>query len=144
MLACIAAGASDAAIAATLGISRATAAAHVRDALARLGARNRRHAVAIVAGAQPGQGGVDDPLVVALASGLTVGEAAAASGLSLRTAHRRLAALRARHGAATTAVLVHRGSTPPAPPDDVYEEGATGSAARASNAATAEPTVGKT
>ena len=111
ILALVAAGRRTPEIASTLAIAPATVETIVASAVHRLGARSRRHAMALVSGAgasEPllGLGVEEVMLVVALAGGATMLEAAARAGVSLRTAHRRLAALRMRLGSRTTAQAI--------------------------------------
>jgi DNA-binding CsgD family transcriptional regulator len=98
-----------------LGTSRATVESQVRWAMLKLGARNRLHAIALAASADPllpapGTCAVLDPeqrrLVDLLARGVPLSRAAASLYLSRRSADRRLAAVRRALGVETTAEAV--------------------------------------
>jgi DNA-binding CsgD family transcriptional regulator len=106
VLALVAEGATTAEIGRALAIAPTTVESLVASAARRLGVRGRRHAVAVLV-ADTAEPGIDLDrdefvLLAALAGGASTADAARRAGLSLRTAHRRLAALRARLGARTT------------------------------------------
>jgi DNA-binding CsgD family transcriptional regulator len=92
-------------IAVALGLSPRTVDVHIRSAMERLGAKTRLEAATLAAGPaqpRPAAAPVGNRLLDLLIQGRTVTEAAAALGMSRRTANRRLAELRAELGVATT------------------------------------------
>ena len=90
-------------IAVELGLSPRTVDVHIRSAMARLGAKTRLEAATLAAPAQPQRAArTGNPLLDLLVQGRTVTEAAAALGMSRRTANRRLAELRSELGVDTT------------------------------------------
>jgi DNA-binding NarL/FixJ family response regulator len=108
----VAIGADSGEIGERLGISRATVDAHVRSAMAKLGARSRLQAAVLVTGCapDPAPAGILDPeqqrLVELLADGLTRDHVARALYLSRRSVDRRVAALRRALGVRSTAEAV--------------------------------------
>jgi DNA-binding CsgD family transcriptional regulator len=80
--------------------------------MAKLGARTRLHAAALLAAAQRSDGPLDEldaeqlQLLELIAAGHSLAEAAAALHLSVRTAARRLVAARFSLGVSTTAEAV--------------------------------------
>jgi DNA-binding CsgD family transcriptional regulator len=111
VLALVSAGVASREIAERLGISRATVESHVRSAMSKVGARSRLHAVLLLAVTEPGAVFRDlEPeqrrLLELLAAGVTREDAARSLFLSRRSVDRRLAALRRRVGAASTAELL--------------------------------------
>ncbi len=109
VLALVGEGAGTAEIARTLAISPATVETLIANAVRRLGARNRRHAATLLAPRPAPAVALEHDehlLVAALAGGASMAEAAARAGLSLRTAHRRMAGLRTRLGARSTTQAV--------------------------------------
>ena len=101
------------AIALQLGIAEVTVITFIRTARVKLGARNRVHAAALAVDppvenrlSAPTLGQEQRKLLTLLASGSTVEEAARVLHLSRRTAQRRLADIRRRLGAPTTAAAV--------------------------------------
>jgi DNA-binding NarL/FixJ family response regulator len=95
-------------IATRLGLSRRTVDAHVRAAMGKLGAATRVEAAALARGARAGETppilfDAESELLRLLADGGTVAGAAAALGISRRTATRRLEAVRRRIGVRTNA-----------------------------------------
>jgi DNA-binding CsgD family transcriptional regulator len=101
------------AIAVQLGIAEVTVITFIRTARVKLGARNRVHAAALAVDSPlenrrpaPDLGLEHRRLLGLLASGTTVEEAARRLHLSRRTAQRRLADVRRRLGAPTTAAAV--------------------------------------
>ena len=102
-------------IARELGISASTVDTHVRAALAKLGARTRVQAAALVraradratgAGENGGLEEAECDLLRLLARGATLGEAAATLYMSRRTACRRLVMARAKLSVPTTVEAV--------------------------------------
>lgn len=113
-------------IAARLQMSSATVEAHIRAAMARLGARTRLQAAALVplgtdtsAGADGGTARLLDAeerrLLRLLAEGATLCEAARSLHLSRRTCARRLASAKAKLGARTTVEAVLQTARGPLP-----------------------------
>jgi DNA-binding CsgD family transcriptional regulator len=105
-------GLASGAIARRLGLARSTVDSHVRSAMAKLGARTRVHAAALIAASQNGDLRVDEleseqvRLLELIAAGHSLAEAAAELHVSLRTAARRLDEARASLGVRTTAEAV--------------------------------------
>jgi DNA-binding CsgD family transcriptional regulator len=109
VLALVAEGATTPEIARTLAIAETTVDTLVANVVRRLGVRSRRHAAAMLAvGRQdpPDLSRDELALVAALAAGASMEDAAAGAGVSLRTAHRRMTALRQRLGARSTTQAV--------------------------------------
>jgi DNA-binding CsgD family transcriptional regulator len=107
----VALGIGSADIARQLGISRATVDSHVRSAMAKLGARSRLHAAVLANGSvfetrDPAPGSEEERLVALLAAGMTREHMARALYLSRRSVDRRVAALRRKVGATSTAEAV--------------------------------------
>jgi DNA-binding CsgD family transcriptional regulator len=100
------------AIALRLGLARCTVESHIRSAMAKLGARTRLHAAALLAATHGGDERVDElepdqlRLLEAIASGHSLAEVAATMNVSVRTAARRLVAARMSLGVRTTAEAV--------------------------------------
>jgi DNA-binding CsgD family transcriptional regulator len=111
-------------IARRMGLGRPTVARILSNAMSRLGATSRVHAVALAVGAVPRSDDAPDlssraadrvaltsdarALLSLLSDGLTLGEASARLGISRRTADRRLADARRALGAERTAEAVAR------------------------------------
>jgi DNA-binding NarL/FixJ family response regulator len=114
VLALVARGNTSTQIAQRLGISRSTVETHILEARARLCARTRAQAAALVvrdaAERECPLTGEERRLLELLAAGQALGEAAEALHLSRRTADRRMAAARGKLGVRSTAeaVLVAR------------------------------------
>ena len=108
----VALGIGSADIGRQLGISRATVDSHVRSAMAKLGARSRLHAAVLANGSmseaphEPAPGSEEERLVALLAAGMTREHVARALYLSRRSVDRRVAALRRKVGAGSTAEAV--------------------------------------
>lgn len=108
----VGAGLSSREIGAQLGLAQSTVDSHVRAAMAKLDARTRRQAAWLTVDGPMRQGPPtrlnrrDRRLLELLADGLSVGQAAQELGFSRRTADRRLRAIRARLGVATTVEAV--------------------------------------
>ena len=105
-------GLASGAIAHRLGLARSTVDSHVRSAMAKLGARTRLHAAALLAAAHGSNGRLEEldaeqlRLLELIAAGHSLTEAAAVLHLSARTAARRLLAARMSLGVRTTAEAV--------------------------------------
>jgi DNA-binding CsgD family transcriptional regulator/tetratricopeptide (TPR) repeat protein len=105
----IAAGATSRETGERLGISTATVESHVRKAMAKLGARTRAQAAAMVVPRSRRRSGISEHeqhVLDLLAQGASVTEAARLLYLSRRTLTRQLAELRARLGAGSNAELL--------------------------------------
>jgi len=107
----VALGIGSADIGRQLGISRATVDSHVRSAMAKLGARSRLHAAVLANGSmseahEAAPGSEEERLVALLAAGMTREHVARALYLSRRSVDRRVAALRRKVGAGSTAEAV--------------------------------------
>jgi DNA-binding CsgD family transcriptional regulator len=95
-----------------LGLAPSTVDSHVRAAMAKLGARTRRQAACLTNDGSGSRASVppletsERRLLELLADGRSVGQAARELGISRRTADRRLRAIRARLGVATTTEAV--------------------------------------
>jgi DNA-binding CsgD family transcriptional regulator len=117
----VASGRTNAEIARSLGLRRPTVARLLSNAMVRLGAERRAHAVVLAAEpihgphpAVPTLPADGRALLGLLAEGATLGAAAASLGLSRRTADRRLAearaALNVEHTVEAVARLLHPGA----------------------------------
>jgi DNA-binding CsgD family transcriptional regulator len=105
-------GLASTAIARRLGLARSTVDSHIRSAMAKLDARTRLHAAALLAAGQDSNGRLDEldaeqlRLLELIAAGDSMAEAAAALHVSVRTAARRLVRARISLGVGTTAGAV--------------------------------------
>jgi DNA-binding NarL/FixJ family response regulator len=107
-------GLTSGAIAARLGLTCCTVESHIRSAREKLGARTRLQAAALMVATTPRVGDARNlrpeelRLLDLLSAGSSLAEAAAALHVSVRTAARRLAEIRASLGVRTTAEAVTR------------------------------------
>ena len=123
ILALVERGRTNGEIARRMGLGRPTVARLLSNAMVKLGAESRAHAIAIHACAEPGTGsaaagptgrevpGIHDDarsILARIAAGRTLGAIAGELGLSRRTADRRLAEARAALGAQRTTEAVAR------------------------------------
>jgi DNA-binding CsgD family transcriptional regulator len=113
----VGAGKTSAQIAVELGVAACTVDSHVATAMARLGARTRRHAALLAQGPTASEATnlrrEEREVLGLLAEGLTLDQAAQTLHYSRRTVARRIARARAALRVATTAeALVAAGAAP--------------------------------